>query len=110
MVFIKIYAAAIRRKWAGKEERRSTGCTYLIGLLLDVKNGHIQHDQADRPARARRRARARPETAPKARMSTKAAAFILSSKGMVTDEPGYSYSWLCITILSSPQTDSSSQD
>ena len=30
-------AAAIRRKWAGKEERRSTGCTYLIGLLGGVE-------------------------------------------------------------------------
>lgn len=77
MVFIKISTAVIRRKWAGKEERRSTGCTYLIGLLLDVKNGHIQHDQADSPARARRQARERPERAPKARKINRAVAFIL---------------------------------
>jgi hypothetical protein len=30
MVFIKIYAAAIRRKWKEKERIRITGYTYLM--------------------------------------------------------------------------------
>jgi len=77
-------AAAIRRKWAGKEERRSTGCTYLIlpqYTLIELRKiaaREFSSHQAYSPTRARRQARARPETAPKARSSTKAVDLIFT--------------------------------